>query len=49
MANTSIFDIIIDKLHHKKKLYPIILFKINKDLKIGFYCSILPFNLSICL
>ena len=47
MAGASIFGIIISKLCHKKKLYLIILFKINKSSKIGFYYFILSLNLAI--
>ena len=46
MANASIFDIIIGKLRHTKKLCLVILFKINKSLKIDFYYIILPFSLT---
>ena len=49
MANISIFTIIIGKFRNKKKLYLVILFKIDKDLKIGFHYTILPFDLTICL
>ena len=37
MANISIFDIVISKLGYWQKYYLIILFKINKSLKI-FFC-----------
>ena len=49
MASTSIFDIIIDKFYYKKKLYLVVLFKIDKDLKISFYCIILFFSLTVHL
>ena len=49
IADISIFDIIVYKLRHKKNLCPIILFKINKDLKIGFYYTILFFSLAVSL
>ena len=49
MADISIFGIIIDKLCYKKKPYLIILFKIDKDLKIDIYYTILPFGLTIRL
>ena len=49
MANISIFGIIVDKLCHGKKLYLIILLKVDKNLKIGFYYTILPLNLVVCL
>ena len=49
MADTSIFSIIINKLCHRKKLCPIILLKVDKDLEVSFHCAILPFSLTICL
>ena len=49
MINTNIFGIIIGKLYYKKKLYLIILFKINKNLKINFYYIILFLGLAIHL
>ena len=49
IAGTSIFGIIIGKLYYKKKLYLIILFEVNKSLKVGFYYTILPLNLAIYL
>ena len=49
MSVMSIFGIIISKFHYKKKLYLIILFKINKSLKIGFYYIILSLNRAIYL
>ena len=49
MTNISIFGIIMDKFYYKKKPCPFILFKIDKSLKVGFYCTILPFVLTICL
>ena len=44
VAGASIFDIIIDKFHYKKKPYLVILFEIDKSLKINFYYTILPFD-----
>ena len=41
VSDTSILSIIINKLCYKKKLYPIILFEVDKNLKIGFYYTIL--------
>ena len=49
MASGSIFGIIVSKLDHRKKLYLIILFKVDKSLKVGFYYFILPFSLAIYL
>ena len=49
VASASILGIIIGKFYHKKKPYPVILFEIDKDSKIGFYFIILPFGLTVCL
>ena len=49
MADASILDIGVSKLNYKKKLYPVILLEIDKSLKIGFYYTILPFSLTVCL
>ena len=49
IADANIFKIIIGKFYYKKKPWPIILFEINKSSKIGFYCIILPFSLTVCL
>ena len=43
------FDIIISKFYYKKELYLFILSKINKSLKISFYCTIWLFSLAIYL
>lgn len=40
LAGDSIFDIIISKFYDKKKLYLIILLKVDKTLKIDFYYTI---------
>ena len=45
--NICIFYIIIYKFSYKEKIYLIILFLINKNLKINFYYIILFFNLTI--
>ena len=47
MANPSIFEIIVGKLYYKKKLCPIILFKINQNSKINFYYANLSYNLAV--
>ena len=47
IAGISNFGIIINELCYKKKLYPIVLFKINKNLKIGFHYTIMFFSLAI--
>ena len=49
MVGASIFGIIVGKFHHKKKLCPIILLKVVKNLEISFYCAILSFGLTVCL
>ena len=41
MVSISILSIIVSKLYHKKKPYLVILFKVDKGLEIGFYCTIL--------
>ena len=49
MADTNIFGIVIGKICHEKKSYPIILLKINKISEIGFYYAILLFGLTVYL
>ena len=49
MAGTGILGIVISKLRHEKKPCPIILLEIDKGLEIGFYCTILPLSLAVCL
>ena len=49
MAGTSISSIIISKLCHEKKLCPIILLKVVKNLEVSFYYTILSFGLAVCL
>ena len=49
VAGAGILGIIISKLCYKKKPYPIILLKVDKDLEVGFYHIILPLNLAIRL
>ena len=49
MASISIINVIVSKLCRKKKLCLIILRKVDKGLKIDFYCTILPFDLTVCL
>ena len=49
MVNVSIFDVIINELCHKKKLCLIILFKVDKESKASFYCTILSLTPAICL
>ena len=49
VINICIFSIVKNKLYCIKKLYLIILFTINKSLKINFYYIILSLNLAIYL
>ena len=49
MADANILGIIIYKFYYKKKMCPIILFKVDKSQKIGLYNVILSFNLAFCL
>ena len=49
MTSTSIFDIVVSELRHGKKPCPIILLKDDEGSKIGFYCTILLFDLTINL
>ena len=49
MAGASTFGIIIDKLCYKKKLCPIILLEIDKNLEVSFYYTILSLNLAVRL
>ena len=49
MANTGILGIVIGKLRHGKKLYSIILLKVNKGLEVDFHCAILLFGLTFYL
>ena len=49
VANISILGIIIGKLRHMQKSCPIILLKVDKDQKVGFYCTILSLSSAICL
>ena len=49
VASASILSVVVGKLRYGKKSCSIILIKVEKSLKIGFYCTILPFDLTICL
>ena len=49
VAGISIFGIIIGKFCYKKKPYLVIIFKIDKGLKVGFYYTILLLGLTVCL
>ena len=49
MANASILGIILGKLRYKNKPCPIILFKVDKNPKIGLNFAILSLGLAVCL
>ena len=49
MTSASIFDIVVSELRYGKKPCPIILFEDDEGSKIGFYCIILLFGLTINL
>ena len=49
VTGTGILSIVIGKLCYKKKPYSIILLEDNKSSEVGFYYTILPFNLAIRL
>ena len=49
VADTGILSIVVGKLRHEKKPCSVILFEIDKGSKIDFYCTILPFSLTIFL
>lgn len=47
LADTCIFSIVIGKLRHKQKLSPVVLFLIDKNLKVGFSSAILLLSFAI--
>ena len=49
IAGADIFDIVVSKLCHRKKLCSIILLKVDKGLEVGFYCIILLYGLIVYL
>lgn len=49
VAYACILGIIVGKLGYQKNFYLIVLFKVNKGLKIGMYYAVLPFRLPISL
>lgn len=49
MTNTNILHIIIDKFGYQLEYGPIVLFKIDKNLKVDLYNTILFFSLAISL
>ena len=49
MVGTGILGVVVGKLCHEKKQCPIILLEVDKNLEVGFYYAILPFDLTIRL
>lgn len=49
MAGSYFFGIVINKFGYKKELSLVILFKIDKSLKIGFHCTIVTIGLTVNL
>ena len=49
MAGTGIFGIIVGKFYYGKKPCPIILLKVDKNVEVGFFCTILPLCLAVSL
>ena len=49
MAGVGIFSVIVGKLRHEKKPYPIILLEVNKSPEVSFHRTILPLRLAVCL
>ena len=49
VAGACILGIGVGKLHYRKKPCPIILLKVDQDLKISFHCTILLFSLIVYL
>ena len=49
IANVGIFSIVVSELRYENKLCSIILLKVDKSLKVGFYYIILPLSLVVHL
>lgn len=49
MANVCVLGIVISKLDDEQKPSLVILFKIDKNLEVRFYYTILTFYLAVCL
>ena len=49
VAGAGILGIVVRKFCHGKKPCPIILLEVDKNLEVGFYCTILPFSLAVRL
>ena len=49
VAGACILGVVISKLGHWQELCPIILFKVDKGLKVGIHGAVLPFCLTVYL
>ena len=49
MSSASILGVIVGKIRHRKKSYPIFLLKIDKNSEINFYYTILSLSLEVYL
>ena len=49
VANAGILGIVVSKLCHGKKPYPIILLEVDKGSEVGFYRTILSLSLAVRL
>ena len=49
MASTGVLGFVINELSYWQKRCLVIIYKIDKSLKIGFYYAILSLGLAICL
>lgn len=49
VTDACILGIIVGKLSYWKELYSVILFKVDKKLKISFYYAVLPLSLFVGL
>ena len=49
VVNASILSIIVSKFCHGKKSCSIILLEVDKDLEVGFHCTILSLSLVVYL
>ena len=49
VAGAGILGIVVSELRHGKKSCPIILLEVDKGSEVGFYRTILPLSLVVCL
>lgn len=49
IASTTIFGIVVDKVGYRQEFCQVILFEINKNSEVNFFCIILLLNLAISL